>query len=272
MGRKTGNIFIVMGVMLVIAGGFLLMQKMHGYQAAGRVYENIQKTVVDGNQEEDPDTFNIDWEVFAGTDVIAWIRVGDKISYPVVQGKDNSYYLHRLYNGKKNYAGSIFLHSACEPDFTSRNSIIYGHNMRNGSMFGALKKYLKKTDDPYFYIYLPDGTMHTYQISSVARVSDGSRAYMYQFADMDTFLDYQKYMLKKSVWDAGVMPETRDDSKLVSLSTCASVGSKRGHRVMVQGFERDVCQVQEPASWYIPSGHGEDESGEEIESMEAAAK
>ncbi len=252
MKQKIGNILFIASILLFVAGGFLLSQKIQGDKEADKVYEEVRDAVSEG---DDPDGFAVDWEALEGTDVVAWIRVGSRISYPVLQGKDNAVYLHHLYNGKYNYAGSIFLHAACAADFTGDNSIVYGHNMRNGSMFGTLKRYLKKPEDPYFYIYLPDGTRHTYQIASVANVKDGTKAYTYQFADTGEFVEYQKYMISKSVWNTGAKAE--ENVKLVSLSTCSSIGSKRGHRIMIQGMEREVRQVQEPASWYSPQDEPE---------------
>lgn len=269
MRQKAGTLLTVISVVLALAGAVLLFQKIQGYLEADKIYDKVREdaTSEDGNLD-DPDvrleTFIVDWEKFKDTDVVAWIRMGEKISYPVMQGKNNSYYLHHLYNGNYNYAGSIFLNFMNERDFTGRNSIIYGHNMRNGAMFGTLKKYLKKPEDRYFYLFLPDGTRHEYEITSVANVKEGTRAYTYKFADMDSFVDYQKYMIGKSNWDTGAEPEYEEDTKLVSLSTCASIGSKKGHRVMVQGIERSVYQVQEAASWYVPVDR------ESSESMEAS--
>ena len=64
--------------------------------------------------------------------------------YPVVQGRDNQYYLKRLFDGKWNSAGCIFLDSRNEPDFSDGHSIIYGHHMKNGTMFSGLTEYKKQ--------------------------------------------------------------------------------------------------------------------------------
>ena len=92
-------------------------------------------------------------------DVIAWIDIpGLSVSYPVVQGEDNSYYLHHLFTGEYNSSGSIFADCHNQPDFTDQNTIIYGHNMKNGSMFGTLSHYQDQVlweENPYFYLYVP---------------------------------------------------------------------------------------------------------------------
>ena len=71
--------------------------------------------------------------------IVAWLRVGAiDISYPVTQGKDNDYYLHNTFENQPNIAGCIFMDHGCKKDFSDPNTIIYGHNMRNLSMFGKL--------------------------------------------------------------------------------------------------------------------------------------
>lgn len=75
-------------------------------------------------------------------DIVAWIRIdGLGIDYPVVQGEDNEHYLYYTFRGEANVAGSIFLDYRNKADFSDSKIILYGHNMKNGSMFGSLKKY-----------------------------------------------------------------------------------------------------------------------------------
>lgn len=93
-------------------------------------------------------------------DMAAWIDFpGQDISYPVVQGTDNAHYLKYTFEGKRNAAGCIFVDSRNQGLLVDDNTIIYGHNMRNGSMFGRLKRYMEQEhyeQFPYFDLYLPD--------------------------------------------------------------------------------------------------------------------
>ena len=75
------------------------------------------------------------------SDVIGWIEVEaiPEISYPIVRGEDNDYYLHRTFKKANNSAGSIFVDYRNGQYFGDCNTIVYGHNMKNGSMFGKLK-------------------------------------------------------------------------------------------------------------------------------------
>jgi len=79
-------------------------------------------------------------------DVIGWLYCeGTPINYPVVQAKDNDYYLRRMINGKYNIGGTIFMDYRNNADFSDEITIIYGHNMKNGSMFGTVPKYKKQS-------------------------------------------------------------------------------------------------------------------------------
>lgn len=79
----------------------------------------------------------------ANPDYVAWIEIkGTKVNYPVVKGADNEYYLNRTFLGNTNAAGAIFMDCRNAADFSSYHTLLYGHNVRSGSMFGTLDKYL----------------------------------------------------------------------------------------------------------------------------------
>ena len=95
-------------------------------------------------------------------DLVAWIQIpGIGLDYPVVQGEDNEYYLYHTFQKENNKAGSIFLDYRNHDDFTDRRVILYGHNMKDGSMFSNLKQYqdsvFRKNSDSA-YLYLPEKT------------------------------------------------------------------------------------------------------------------
>ena len=105
---------------------------------------------------------------FAGL-IYIWVTT---IDYPIVQGKDNEEYLHQDFNKKKSSSGTIFLDNNCKKDFTSDNNIIYGHHMKNGTMFAQLlkfreKSFLKKHNE--IMIFTPDRTIHLKVISAYAQ-------------------------------------------------------------------------------------------------------
>jgi sortase B len=103
-------------------------------------------------------------------DVTGWIYLPDtEISYPLLYGQDNSRYTYISYDNTYSNSGSIFIDYRCAGDLSGRNTIIYGHNMRSGKMFGGLKKLLEQEyfdEHDIFYIVTKEKTLK-YQIFSV---------------------------------------------------------------------------------------------------------
>lgn len=157
-------------------------------------------------------------------DVKGWIELEAlDISYPVVQGKDNDYYLHRTFKGTQNYAGSIFLDSVNSPGFSDCNTIIYGHNMKNGSMFGKLKQMYedeKYKKSKYLWICTPQGK-YRYEIFSLQYADVNSDTYTLFSAHDEEFGGYLEKMAKKSKADLQTENLTKDDY-IITLSTCTS--------------------------------------------------
>ena len=114
-------------------------------------------------------------------DIVAWIQIpGIGVDYPVVQGEDNEYYLHHTFRKEANKAGSIFLDYRNRADFTEQRVIIYGHNMKDGSMFHVLRKF----QDIDFYrehgeiwLYLPNGSTQVYEIVEYEEVRATGEVY-----------------------------------------------------------------------------------------------
>ncbi len=108
---------------------------------------DLPAEIIDGTAI--PDKPVIDWNELAksGKDIVAWLDIPAlAIAYPVVQGDDNEFYLHHLPNGEYKNAGSLFMEAANSRDLTDINTVIYGHNMDNGSMFG---KFRNMTEEEY---------------------------------------------------------------------------------------------------------------------------
>ena len=113
-------------------------------------------------------------------DVLGWILIpGTRVSYPVVQGTDNSYYLDHTWRGGKNSVGAIFMECRNSSDLSDFNTILYGHRMNNRSMFGTLSQYKSRSywqAHPYVYLTDDSGT-HRYEIFAAGEVSVDSDVY-----------------------------------------------------------------------------------------------
>ncbi len=169
------------------------------------------------------------------SDYLGWLYMESVgISYPVVQGTDNEFYLHKTFDKTQNVNGCIFLDYANWPDLTDYNSFIFGHNMKNGTMFGSLKKMLNDRsyidNDPYFYFIAKDW-IKKYHIYSLYVTPPDSDSFNYS----DTKEAYKKYIamaLAQSVYDCNE-PITEDELT-VTLSTCSGTG-KAKKRLLVHG-------------------------------------
>ena len=140
-----------------------------------------------------------------------------------MQGKDNDYYLKRTIYKKQNSAGSIFVDCMIDHPFEDCNTIIYGHNMKNGSMFGLLSDLYeneKYKDSPYIWICTPEGK-YRYEIFSLQYASVKSNTYMCYQNPGDKFLQYLIEMAAVSEVDFGPLDFSTDD-KIITLSTCTS--------------------------------------------------
>ena len=108
-----------------------------------------------------PPTVDFESLLAQGPDVKAWLELpGTVIQYPVAQGEDNSYYLKHLYDGTANKVGCLFIDYENAEDFSDNNTIIYGHNMRDGSMFSTLVEYKAQAyydEHPEMYLVTPEG-------------------------------------------------------------------------------------------------------------------
>ena len=156
-------IVLIIGLSLVAYSGYHLFKIFWDYRTSDKTYEKLQDeyTVDDSKKSDDNDSEAADtpWYDdididFAGLrsenpDVVGWIYFeNEDISYPVMYSGDNSYYLRKTFNREHATAGSIFLEGSNKTDFGDCHTIIYGHNMKNLSMFGKLKYYNR--DENYY--------------------------------------------------------------------------------------------------------------------------
>ncbi|WP_394922854.1 class B sortase [uncultured Robinsoniella sp.] len=164
-------------------------------------------------------------------DVYAWIEIpGTKINYPIVQRKDdNSYYLDKTPDGSLNIEGSIFSENYNSKDFTDPVTILYGHNMKNGDMFGELHKYEDKSffeDNKEIYIYTKYKKL-TYHIFATVLFDNRHLIESYDFSKEDIFLQYIRDIVDvndmRSHVDKNISIVKTD--KILTLSTCHGMGS-----------------------------------------------
>lgn len=156
--------------------------------------------------------------------VVAWLQIPamESLNYPVVLGQDNAYYAHHSWEGTESDHGAIFLDYGNTADFSQVHSILYGHCMKDGTMFQPLGKwegpeYFKNTDRTLL-LFLP-GETRVYEIFAVERVNAlDSRVYKTDYASDGTW----SAALAKTLQTASVKsdPILTQDSRVLTLSTC----------------------------------------------------
>lgn len=214
------------------------------------------------------------------SDVLGWILIpGTVISYPLLQGDDNSYYLNHTWKKWTNVVGSIFLECQNSPDLSDFNTVVYGHRMNNGSMFASLKYYKQQSywaQHPKVYI-TDDNGAHCYEIFAAYEISTAGDTYKLSFPTDQSKQAYIDYCLEKSVIDTGLTPTVYD--KILTLSTCT--GNGHATRWVVQALLRGevppAAQEQPEETAEVPAeSAGEaagpaQPSGETVPSGEAAS-
>ena len=174
-------------------------------------------------------------------DVVGWIYVDalPDISYPIVKGKDNQTYLHQTYEKNYNFAGTIFVDYENSGDFSDCNTLVYGHNMKNGSMFGHLKKFRENDklykQDKYFWILTPERN-YRYEIITAYTTGVNSDTYTLFKGPGEEFEKYLETIKGYSEIQTDDTDLTIKD-RIVTLSTCTGNESTR---FVVQGKRVDA--------------------------------
>lgn len=230
----VSTIILVVAMSVFLFAAYKLITIFFEYQKGSSEYESLENIVISqeipsiSEEEVEEVVFKVDFDKLKeiNPDVLGWIRFEnpEKISYPVVAGIDNSKYLTTTFEGKYNSAGTLFVDMDNNGDFKDLNTFIYGHNMKNGSMFSQLRKYKDKdfgVENPYFSIYTPDGKELKYQIFAVCIVKDTSYSYTKIFNSERVFADYIEYVRSAALYQTDVTVSEKDT--IVSLSTCTNV-------------------------------------------------
>lgn len=244
---KKIKITVIIILILVIAGcvGYMGWYFVSQKKNAG-VYEDIKSEVKTETEEntvpeeekkvEIPVDFNALWET--NPDIYAWISIeGTNIDYPVVQSaEDNSYYLNHTIEGAAGYPGSIYTENYNRKDFTDANTVIYGHDMRDGSMFQNLHNYSDETfmrEHPYVIIYTPEKKL-TYEIFAAVNYDDRHLLQSFNFnfqGSRQDFLDsiYGSRSFENVIRDD---VEVTANNRILTMSTC--IASQPDRRFLVE--------------------------------------
>lgn len=178
------------------------------------------------------------------SDIYAWITIpGTKVDYPILQKpEDDSYYLNHTVDGVEGLPGSIYTESVHNQEFTESNTVIYGHNMKDDTMFGSLHDYEKADffrDNRTVYIYTPTN-IFTYEIFAAVTYSDAYIPFAFDFTSNEgyqAFLD-SVYESKNMTNQFAEDVEVTTEDCIITMSTC--IGGKPNNRYLVLAVLKDV--------------------------------
>lgn len=216
------------GALYAICG---LVTAQGKYEAAEKQYvalrvqkETVEK-IIPADREMRQDILSVAMKQI-NPDYVAWIQVEDTvIDYPIVRDSPEKNYLHHDFYGEKSVYGTLFT-SYGQSAFTDLNTIIFGHDMKNGSMFATLKRYMAKDwlDDHRSITIQYAGNEMEYKVFSVQIVPEKSQyPYTYQFTGLEEYKAFLTDMVRRSEVSAAM--ELNMEAPIITLSTC--YGKKR---------------------------------------------
>ena len=236
------------GIAMIIAGlacaGYI---GWHEYQKSKNedIYTKVRKEAVDDKKKDEQtpeETYisPIDFDSLKQTnpDIYAWIEIPDtQVNYPIVQSADDdAYYLNHTIDGQEGYPGSIYTEALNSKDFDDFDTVIYGHDMKDGSMFQNLHNYEDSQylrEHPEIYIYTPDKKL-TYRIFAAVVYGEEHILKTYDFTDTGRRQQYIDSIYNcrdmQSSFDESV--QVTPDSHLLTLSTC--IADKPNNRYLVE--------------------------------------
>lgn len=243
------NVITVCLIGIILVSGYKIGKTMWEYQVAKSAYTNISEKTA----KVDPKQFTgvVDWKALkkVNPDVQGWLyQKGTVINYPVVQGTDNDTYLHTRFDKQWSGGGTLFVDYRMEKDFKGFNSIIYGHHMKDGSMFRSIRGYTKEEGyyDKHKTLELatPHGNYHLVVFSAfITKATDEDTYKMtYDEAEKQAYID--------RAWERSELPITRDsvdvtkNDRLVTLSTCAYDYEEARYIVMCKMVPWTKAEVQ----------------------------
>lgn len=239
--KKSFNGVQLAGMVLVLGAGIYLGSIFWQYRQGTTEYDALNRQMFSDTEMQETDGMEetgisaSDRQILQklaelkeqNPEVIGWIKFDNfDLSYPVMQGEENTYYLKHTFSGEENAAGSIFMEAANTSDFNDCHTILYGHNMKNLSMFGSLRQYRQEDfyqDNQFFTIYT-EQEVYRYQIFAYYDISQDAELYTIGFAPNEVFQSFVEDMKRRSYYDTGVDVSKMD--KVLTLSTCSSKGNR----------------------------------------------
>ncbi|MBO6240162.1 MAG: class B sortase [Butyrivibrio sp.] len=245
---------IIICFIIIIYEGIMIYIDQNEYKEASDEYDEIRSIAVTYTPEDEAEI--VDYPLLSinfnkleeiNPDITAWVYFPClDISYPVVKESEIDEYLYKTFDLQDNKAGCIFEDVLSDPEFKGYHDIIFGHNMKDKSMFGKLKTLYQPgnetllEEDPYVYIYTRD-YVYQYKVFAYYITTVGSEAYTV-VSDLDGYKDFISFIQTHSAYKIPTDVDLDSGNSILTLSTCSGkTGGKQRfvvHSLKVNGWEK----------------------------------
>ena len=194
-----------------------------------KIAEQIKSTAIveEKNEDENKEEYTVDFDKLKeqNDETVAWIKVNNtNVEYPVVRSTNNSFYLNHSFDKSKNSAGWIFADYKNKFDNTDKNIVIYGHNMRDGSMFGSMKNILNSEwydneENTNITLYT-ENEKSIYKVFSIYKIESEDYYIKTEFSNDNEFEKFIETLKKRSIKNFKI--DISKEDSILTLSTCAN--------------------------------------------------
>lgn len=224
--KLTFITYIILFIILIYSGIKILKWYVDS-KNNNKIIEQVQSCAIVKDEDNEIQEHKIDFKSLKvrNNETVAWIKVnGTNIDYPVVKTLDNSFYLKHSFDKSQNSAGWIFADYRNKFDGNDRNIIIYGHNMKDGSMFGSLRNILDSSwydnEENTNIILECENEREVYRVFSIYKIKSEDYYIKTEFKDDSEFEQFIKKIKERSIKDFDT--DISNTSTILTLSTCAN--------------------------------------------------
>jgi sortase B len=219
-------VIICIFVLIMIISGIKIAEWFDDNRKSKEIIDDVKEAITIDESKDNIEKYNVNFEELKqkNSDVKVWFKVnGTEIEYPAVQSSDNDYYMNHSYDKSYNGAGWIFIDYKDKLDGSDKNIVMYGHNRKDGSMFGTLKNILEdewqNNPDNYIIPFITENEKVEYQVFSVYRVEKEDYYITTNFNSTEKFQAFIDKIKSRSYHDFNV--DVTTDDTILTLSTCA---------------------------------------------------
>ena len=234
---KLKNLVVICFIIICLSIFIYSVYNIYNWKKDVNDNDDVVKKIDDSikiikDEKTNEDKYDIDFETLKNenSDTVAYLSVnGTNINYVVVKAKDNDYYLKHNFNKKYNVAGWIFADYKNKFDNADKNIVIYGHNTKNGSMFGSMKNILKKSwqenEDNLNITLVTQSETYIYKVFSVYSIVPEDYYINTEFNSNEEYTKFLNTIKSRSIYD--FKTNLNENDTILTLSTCALNGTRR---------------------------------------------